>query len=73
MKKFNVFDMLNSSSQELSNKENEEKNTVMLSIFDIEESESNFYSTVDVDDLADSIEMLGIQQNLVVKNFKREY
>lgn len=67
MKKFNVFDMLNSNSQELGNKE---ENAVMLSIFDIEESESNFYSTADVDDLADSIEMLGIQQNLVVKKLE---
>lgn len=66
MKKFNVFDMLNSNSQDQES-DNQKENTVMLSVFDIEESKSNFYSTADVDDLADSIEMLGIQQNLVVK------
>lgn len=63
--KFSVFDILNDSSQHSGN--NNEMKITMIDVFDIQESPDNFYSTNDIDALADSIEMFGVQQNLRVK------
>lgn len=41
-----------------------------ISIYSLVPSAGNFYSIDDVEDLKDSIEMLGVQQNLIVKKVK---
>ncbi|SFM09439.1 ParB/RepB/Spo0J family partition protein [Pelosinus propionicus] len=75
-KGFSLTDLLNSNS-----KSNKELNTdatgvgnafkvVWLSVYDLKPSEDNFYSVEDVADLKDSIELFGVQQNLIVKPIK---
>ena len=39
----------------------------MISVYNLEPSADNFYSVEDIADLKDSIELLGVQQNLTVK------
>lgn len=64
-KKFSVMDVLNNQS-------NNERKIVskseieLISVHKLIASENNFYDTTDILDLKDSIEMLGIKQNLVV-------
>jgi len=75
MAKFSLNDLLNSKSKasesnaEIEEPTGESKNfkVVWLSVHDLEPSADNFYSVEDVEDLKDSIELFGIQQNLVVK------
>lgn len=66
MGKFNVLDILNTNSQNEKSINNDFKIT-MIDIDDINDSKSNFYDTEDIEDLVNSIEMFGIQQNLIVK------
>lgn len=63
--KFNLNDLLN---QESSRKENSNKYQItMLSVYDLVPSTENFYSTENVEDLKQSIELNGaIKQNLIV-------
>lgn len=74
MAKFNMMDLLNSNSKESSEtKENSVKfRTIQISIKNIVPSPNNFYSIEEekLNDLKDSIELLGLQQNLVVKKIE---
>ncbi len=63
MGKFSVLNLLNETSKGEPNS----FEVQMISVFDIVESKDNFYSTEEINDLADSIEMLGVQQNLLIK------
>lgn len=77
MGKFNMLDLLNNSSKEAIN--NDEKvnkfKTIQISINDLTASPNNFYSVEEdkLNDLKDSIELLGLQQNLVVKKINDKY
>jgi len=74
--KFNLTSLLNSKSK---GAETLDTDTVeatragndfqvnLISVYQLEPSEDNFYSVEDVADLKDSIEMMGVQQNLTVK------
>ncbi len=75
MSKFNMLDLLNNSSgEEKVNKieKSTEFRTIQININDLIPSEDNFYSTKDISDLKSSIEMFGVQQNLVVKKLDNE-
>lgn len=74
-KKFNMLELLNNSSgEEKVNKIEKltEFRTIQININDLIPSEDNFYSTKDISDLKSSIEMFGVQQNLVVKKLGNE-
>ena len=77
MSKFNMFDLLSNNSREvISSNEKEDKfKTVQINIKDLVASPNNFYSVDEerLSDLKDSIELLGLQQNLVVKKIKDKY
>ena len=62
--KFRLTDLLNDSSK-LSGRE--EFKVELISVRRLVASEDNFYSVEDVADLKDSIEMMGVQQNLTVE------
>jgi ParB family chromosome partitioning protein len=75
---FNLTDLLNAKSKpnealkdatETTGAGNDFK-VVWLSVYELEPSEDNFYSVEDVADLKDSIELFGVQQNLIVKPLK---
>lgn len=64
--KFNLKDLLNEESANKS-----EYRVVMLSVYDLEASDDNFYNTEDVEELKQSIELNGgVKQNLIVTNTK---
>lgn len=73
--KFSLTDLLNSKSK-ISNIQNadieettragNEFKVDLISVNNLEPSADNFYSVEDVSDLKDSIELLGVQQNLTV-------
>lgn len=68
--KFSINDLLNSKSKPAESEATGAGNGFkvdLISVYNIEPSEDNFYSVEDVADLKDSIELLGIQQNLTVK------
>ena len=69
--KFSLIDLLNTKSKENPNNEvpraGNDFKVELISVYQLEPNEDNFYSIDDVADLKDSIEMLGVQQNLVVK------
>lgn len=44
-----------------------------IDINDIEPSQDNFYNTKDIEDIKQSIELLGIEQNLIVTRYKDKY
>ncbi|MBY6930988.1 ParB/RepB/Spo0J family partition protein [Clostridium botulinum] len=77
MAKFNMLDLLNNNSKD-SKINNIEKSikfrTSQIDIDDLVPSEENFYSTKEEDlkELKDSIEIFGVQQNLVVKKIKND-
>ncbi len=69
---FNMLELLNNSSEENENKKTERVarfKTIQINIDDLIPSEENFYSTdeEELKNLKDSIEIFGVQQNLVVK------
>ncbi len=75
MAKFNMMDLLNNNSKG-DVKENVENThrfkTSQININDLVPSANNFYSTDEdgLTDLKDSIELLGLQQNLVIKKIE---
>lgn len=75
MAKFNMMELLNNNSKEsLETKNNHERfKTIQISINDIAPSPNNFYSIEEekLKGLKDSIELLGLQQNLVVKKIEK--
>lgn len=75
MAKFNMMELLNSNSKENIQevKEGTHKfSTSQININDLVPSDNNFYSTDEegLMDLKDSIELLGLQQNLVIKKIE---
>lgn len=78
MAKFNMMELLNNNSKESleTTKDNPERfRTIQVNINDIVPSPNNFYSVDDESliDLKNSIEILGLQQNLVVRNLEGRY
>ena len=75
MAKFNMMELLNNNSKEsLETKDNHERfKTIQISINDIVPSPNNFYSIEEekLKGLKDSIELLGLKQNLVVKKIEK--
>lgn len=71
MAKFNLIDLLNNNSKD--NDPNKELNKIeLISVHKLEPSADNFYNTDDVLDLQDSIEMFGVQQNIIVRKIPGE-
>lgn len=73
-KGFSLNDLLNSKSKATLDTDKAETigagndfKVDLISVYQLEPSEDNFYSVEDVADLKDSIEMMGVQQNLTVK------
>lgn len=64
--KFSLTDLLNSKSKPIQEPDNNFK-IELISVHKLEPSADNFYSLEDINDLKDSIEILGVQQNLTVK------
>ncbi|NFO68230.1 hypothetical protein FDC27_15025, partial [Clostridium botulinum] len=76
MAKFNMMELLNNNSKENINVENKSQKkfkTVPININELKPSDENFYSTENVVELKNSIELLGLQQNLVVKKTNDGY
>lgn len=65
MARFSIKDLLNDSSKPSGR---EEFKVELISVRRLVASEDNFYSVEDVADLKDSIEMMGVQQNLTVES-----
>lgn len=65
MAKFRMMDILNESSRK--GRDDESFRIKTIDIEYITPDERNFYSTDDIEELKASIEMIGLQQNLVVK------
>lgn len=70
MAKFSMSDLLNEKSKEESKSVFKIKN---LAIEEIEPDERNFYNTDEIEELKASIEMFGLQQNLVVRESDSKY
>lgn len=75
MSKFNMMDLLNNNSKDVVERKKDKSNkfkTIMININDLVPNEENFYSVnrEDLIDLKNSIEMFGIQQNLVVRKLE---
>lgn len=70
MAKFSMSDLLNEKSKEESKSVFKIKN---LAIEEIEPDERNFYNTDEIEELKASIEMFGLQQNLVVRESGSKY
>ena len=75
MAKFNMMELLNNNSKSpLEHNDTSEKfETVQISINNIVPSPNNFYSIEEekLKGLKDSIELLGLKQNLVVKKIEK--
>lgn len=74
---FNLTQLLNSNSTEVNKNEEEEMQTLNFNIknIDIEHivpAKENFYSVDDIDNIKQSIELLGIEQNLIVERIDRD-
>ncbi|NOW85340.1 ParB/RepB/Spo0J family partition protein [Clostridium beijerinckii] len=72
MSSFNMLELLNNGSEENENKKTEKIarfKTIQININELIPSEENFYSVneEELKNLKDSIEIFGVQQNLVVK------
>ncbi|MGL5329656.1 MAG: ParB/RepB/Spo0J family partition protein, partial [Peptostreptococcaceae bacterium] len=79
-KAFNLKQLLNDKSieQKEAKEDVEEANIYefavkTIDIDDIEPSKENFYNTKDIEDIKQSIELLGIEQNLIVTRNKDKY
>ncbi|MGL5718619.1 MAG: ParB/RepB/Spo0J family partition protein [Paraclostridium sp.] len=79
-KTFNLKQLLNDKSIEhKEDKEEVEEANIYefevktVDIDDIEPSQENFYNTKDIEDIKQSIELLGIEQNLIVTRYKDKY
>ena len=71
-KGFNLKDLLNDKSKEVNQNEEvlkgpEKFEVRTIDIDDIEPSKKNFYNTEDIERIKQSIELLGIEQNLIVE------
>ena len=66
---FNMMDLLNNNSNEIANNEGNTPrfNITQIHINDLVPSANNFYSIEEIEELKNTIELLGLQQNLVVK------
>lgn len=72
---FNLTQLLNSNSREVN--KNEEMETLNFNIRNIDidhivSAKENFYSVDDIDNIKQSIELLGIEQNLIVERIDRD-
>ena len=72
MPKFNMMDLLNNSSKDTTDSKRDKIikfKTISISIENLVPSKENFYSTNEegIKELKDSIEVFGLQQNLVAK------
>lgn len=77
MSKFNMMDLLNNTSKDVAEKKKDKIikfKTVSINIDHLIPSKDNFYSTNEegIKELKDSIEVFGLQQNLVVKKIDDE-
>ena len=74
---FNLTQLLNSNSREVNKNEEEEMETLNFNIKNIDidhivSAKENFYSVDDIDNIKQSIELLGIEQNLIVERIDRD-
>lgn len=69
---FNMMDLLNNNSITTEDKEENIKkfNITQVHINDLIPSDNNFYSIEEIEELKNTIELLGLQQNLVVKKIE---
>ncbi|CAI3572023.1 ParB/RepB/Spo0J family partition protein [Clostridium neonatale] len=77
MSKFNMMDLLNNNSKESAMPTREKRNkfkTISINIYDLIPSTENFYSVDEegINELKNSIEVFGLQQNLVVKKVEND-
>lgn len=77
MSKFNMMDLLNNTSKDTTEKNKDKVSkfkTVSIDINDLAPSKDNFYSTDEegIEELKNSIEVFGLQQNLVVKKINND-
>lgn len=72
--KFNLTSLLNNKSMEIDKEQVEEIkedfDIKMIDIDDLEPSKENFYNTDEIEEMKQSIELLGIEQNLVVEELQ---
>ena len=74
---FNLTQLLNNNSREVNKSEEEEMKTLNFNIKNIDidhivPAKENFYSVDDIEDIKQSIELLGIEQNLIVERIDRD-
>lgn len=74
---FNLTQLLNNNSREVNKNEEEEMKTLNFNIKNIDidhivPAKENFYSVDDIENIKQSIELLGIEQNLIVERIDRE-
>ena len=74
---FNLTQLLNSNSREVNKSEEEEMKTLNFNIKSIDidhivPAKENFYSVDDIENIKQSIELLGIEQNLIVERIDRD-
>ena len=74
---FNLTQLLNSNSREVNKSEEDEMKTLNFNIKNIDvdhivPAKENFYSVDDIENIKQSIELLGIEQNLIVERIDRE-
>lgn len=74
---FNLTQLLNSNSREVNKSEEKEMKTLNFNIKNIDidhivPAKENFYSVDDIDNIKQSIELLGIEQNLIVERIDRD-
>ena len=74
---FNLTQLLNSNSREVNKSEEEEMKTLNFNIKNIDidhivSAKENFYSVDDIENIKQSIELLGIEQNLIVERIDRD-
>lgn len=69
---FNMMDLLNKDSNEIVDKEENIRkfNITQIHINELVPSANNFYSIEEIEELKNTIELLGLQQNLVVKKIE---
>ena len=71
---FNLTQLLNSNSREVNKEEIKTLNFNIknIDIDHIVPAKENFYSVDDIEDIKQSIELLGIEQNLIVERIDRD-
>ena len=74
---FNLTQLLNSNSREVNKSEEEEMKTLNFNIKNIDidhivPAKENFYSVDDIENIKQSIELLGIEQNLILERIDRD-